>query len=289
MTDRSRTAHDVDQYLTATLGLHDEGLNAALRASDEGGLPAIAVSAPLGMLLHVLARAIGARRILEIGTLGGYSAIWLARALPADGRLVTLELDAHHAEVARANLERAGLTSVSEVVVGPAGESLQRMATEGAEPFDLVFIDADKEGYPAYLEGVMRLAHPGTLIVADNVVRGGQIADQGNTDSRVLGVRTFIELLAADPRVSATVIQTVGAKGYDGVAVAVVLPPTRCAGRWGAAAAPCSGAPGARRGHQPAAAGRAGRWPARGHRRAPRTGQSGHAGQRARVIRPRPG
>ena len=224
MTDNSRTARDVDDYISATLGLDDDDLTAALRASEAGGLPSIAVSAPLGKLLNVLARATAARRILEIGTLGGYSAIWLARALPADGRLVTLEIDDHHAQVARQNLDRAGLGSVAEVLVGPATDTLARMAAEGAEPFDLVFIDADKEGYAAYLEGALRLSRPGTLIVADNVVRGGQIADPRNTDSRVRGVRTFIEMLAADERVSATVIQTVGVKGYDGIAVAVVLP-----------------------------------------------------------------
>ena len=224
MTDPNRTATEVDSYIEGVLGLRDHGVVSALRASDEGGLPSIAVSPPLGKLLNVLARATGARRILEIGTLGGYSAIWLARALPGDGRLVTLEIDDHHAQIARQNLARAGLASVAEVVVGPASDTLARMAAQGAEPFDLVFIDADKEGYPAYLEGALRLSRPGTLIIADNVVRGGQIADPGNTDSRVRGVRTFIEMLADDPRVDATVIQTVGVKGYDGLAVAVVLP-----------------------------------------------------------------
>jgi predicted O-methyltransferase YrrM len=223
MTDNSRTARDVDDYLSSTLGLHDDEVIAALRASEDGGLPSIAVSAPLGKLLNVLATSLGARRILEVGTLGGYSAIWLARALPPDGRLVTLEIDEHHAQVARQNLERAGVASVAEVVVGPASDSLASMAAEGVEPFDLVFIDADKEGYPAYLEGALRLSRPGTLIVADNVVRGGQIADPNNTDSRVKGVREYIEMLAADRRVSATVVQTVGAKGYDGLAFAVVL------------------------------------------------------------------
>ena len=224
MTDANRIPTEVDSYLEDVLSLRDDGVDAALRASDEGGLPSIAVSPPLGKLLNVLARATGARRILEIGTLGGYSAIWLARALPGGGCLVTLEIDDHHAQVARRNLERAGLASVAEVVVGPATDTLARLAAEGAEPFDLVFIDADKEGYPAYLEGALRLSRPGTLMIADNVVRGGQIADPANTDSRVRGVRTFIEMLAAEPRVSATVIQTVGVKGYDGLAVAVVLP-----------------------------------------------------------------
>jgi predicted O-methyltransferase YrrM len=168
---------------------------------------------------------LGARRILEIGTLGGYSAIWLARALPPDGRLTTLEISPRHADVARSNLARAGLASVTEVVVGPALQSLAGLAEQGAGPFDLVFIDADKEGYPDYLEWSVRLSRKGTLIVADNVVRQGQVADPSNTDARVRGIRLFNERLATDGRLTATILQTVGSKGHDGLAFAVVLDP----------------------------------------------------------------
>jgi predicted O-methyltransferase YrrM len=216
---------DVDEYITAQFGLHDDELEQALRASQAAGLPGIQVSAAHGKLLFLLARAIDARRILEIGTLGGYSAIWLARALPPGGRLTTLEIDPHHAEVARSNLARAGLAAVAEVVVGPAVESLARLADQGAGPFDLVFIDADKEGYPDYLEWSVRLSRKGTLIVADNVVRQGQVADPSNTDDRVRGIRLFNERLAGDDRLTATILQTVGSKGHDGLAFAVVLDP----------------------------------------------------------------
>jgi len=214
---------DVDEYITAQFGLHDDELEQALRASQAAGLPGIQVSAPQGKLLFLLARAIGARRILEIGTLGGYSAIWLARALPVDGRLTTLEIDPHHAEVARSNLARAGLAAVAEVVIGPALASLARLDQQRTGPFDLVFIDADKEGYPDYLEWSVRLARPGGLIIADNVVRQGQVMDADNLDSRVSAIRRFNEQLARDDRLTATIVQTVGAKGYDGLAIAVVI------------------------------------------------------------------
>lgn len=213
----------VDDYIADLFGLGDDALDEGLRASAAGGLPSIQVSAAQGKLLHLLARAIGAKRILEIGTLGGYSTIWLGRALPPDGRLVTLELDSHHAEVARVNLERAGLGAVVEVIVGPALATLARLAEQAVEPFDMVFIDADKERYPDYLEWSVRLSRPGTLIVADNVVRQGQIVEPDNGDTRVQGIRLFNEKLAADPRLTATIVQTVGAKGYDGLAIAVVL------------------------------------------------------------------
>lgn len=213
----------VDDYIADLFGLGDDALDEGLRASAAGGLPSIQVSAAQGKLLHLLARAIGAKRILEIGTLGGYSTIWLGRALPPDGRLVTLELDSHHADVARANLERAGLGAVVEVIVGPALATLARLAEQAVEPFDMVFIDADKERYPDYLEWSVRLSRPGTLIVADNVVRQGQIVEPDNGDTRVQGIRFFNEQLAADPRLTATIVQTVGAKGYDGLAIAVVL------------------------------------------------------------------
>jgi predicted O-methyltransferase YrrM len=211
---------EVDSYLAGRLVPSDDALDAALAESQAAGLPSIAVAPNQGKLLNLLARAIGARRILEIGTLGGYSAIWLARALPPGGRLITLEADPRHAGVARANVERAGLTERVEIRVGPALEALP--ALEAEPPFDLIFIDADKEGYPDYLAWSLRLSRPGTVIVADNVVRDGEVADPDSTDERVLGVRRFLELLAAEARVDATVIQTVGVKGYDGIAIAVV-------------------------------------------------------------------
>ena len=212
----------VDEHLVDLFGLDDEVLRAALAASVAAGMPQIQVSATLGLFLNLQARAIGARRILEIGTLAGYSSIWLARALPPDGKLVTLELEPRHAEVARANLARAGLGRLTEVRVGPATKSLAALAAEAVEPFDMVFIDADKESYPDYLELSLRLSRPGTLIVADNVVRGGAIVDADSPDSRVQGIRRFNEALARDPRLDATILQTVGAKGYDGIAYAIV-------------------------------------------------------------------
>lgn len=218
---------DVDEYITAQFGLHDDELEHALRVSQAAGLPGIQVSAAHGKLLFLLVRAIGARRILEIGTLGGYSAIWLARALPPGGRLTTLEIDPHHAEVARSNLAAAGLAAVAEVVVGPAVESLADLAEQGAGPFDLVFIDADKEGYPDYLDWSVRLIRAGGLIIADNVVRQGQVMDADNPDARVRAIRRFNERLATDGRLTATILQTVGAKGYDGLAIAVVIDPQR--------------------------------------------------------------
>jgi predicted O-methyltransferase YrrM len=213
----------VDGYLSDLLVAPDESLEAALRASAAGGLPAIQVAANQGKLLHLLARLKEARTILEVGTLGGYSTIWLARALPPDGRLVTLELDPRHAQVARANLEHAGLAELVEIRVGPASESLAHLVAEGGGPFDLVFIDADKEGYPDYLGWALRLTRPGSLIVADNVVRGGAVMDAADSDPRVRAVRRFLEMVAAEPRLAATVIQTVGSKGYDGLAFALVV------------------------------------------------------------------
>jgi len=212
----------VDSYISDLLVRPDEALETALEGSEAAGLPAIQVAANQGKLLHLLARLQGARSILEVGTLGGYSTIWLARALPPGGRLITLELEPRHAEVARANIARAGLAERVEVRVGPASESLPRLTQEGVEPFDLVFIDADKEGYPDYLGWALRLTRPGSLIVADNVVRGGALIDPDSSDPRVQAVRRFIELVAAEPCLDATVIQTVGSKGYDGLAFAVV-------------------------------------------------------------------
>ncbi|HEX7781128.1 MAG TPA: O-methyltransferase, partial [Vicinamibacterales bacterium] len=187
------------------------------------GLPAISVSPSQGKLLNVLARAIGARRILELGTLGGYSAIWLARALPPRGRLVTIEASAAHADVARANFERAGLTGVIDLRVGPALDVLPQLLAEGADPFDVIFIDADKPNYPKYLDATLRLSRTGSLIVTDNVVRHGDVIEEHSTDAMVQGARQFNAALASNPRVAATVVQTVGSKGYDGFAIGIVL------------------------------------------------------------------
>jgi len=214
---------DVDDYFISNLSPDDEALRAALRESEAAGLPAIAVTAAQGKLLQLLAQVQGARTVLEIGTLGGYSTIWLARALPEDGRLVSLEYSAKHAEVATRNIARAGLERIAEVRVGPALESLPKLADENPAPFDLVFIDADKVNNGHYVEWALRLTRAGSLIVLDNVVRGGRVADADSTEPDVVGTRTAIELIAAHPRLSGTAIQTVGAKGYDGFALARVL------------------------------------------------------------------
>jgi len=216
--------NEVDRYFTERLGLEDDALAAAQRDSQAAGLPPISVSAPQGKLLQLLALAIGARNVLEIGTLGGYSAIWLARALPEGGRLVSLELEARHAEVATRNLERAGVSSKVRVRVGPAIETLPALEREGAGPFDLVFIDADKPSNPQYVEWAVRLARPGALIVLDNVVRAGKVIVEESADPAVQGVRRAMDVLAGDARLSATAIQTVGTKGHDGFALALVLP-----------------------------------------------------------------
>ena|SRR5438105_2031605 len=208
----------VDHYITELLVRPDPALEAALQASAAADLPPISVSAAQGKLLSLMATAMGARRILEIGTLGGYSTIWLARALPAGGRLITLEVDAKHAEVARSNFTRAGLAHLIDVRIGPALDTLPQLAG----PFDLIFIDADKTSYPAYLAWAVKLARPGSLIVADNVVRQGAVIDAMSKDAAVQGVRRFNEAVAADRRLTATVIQTVGVKGYDGFAAIVV-------------------------------------------------------------------
>ena len=212
----------VDRYLSDLLAPADPALQATLQTSAAAGLPAINVTPNLGKLLHLLARIQGARTILEIGTLGGYSTIWLARALPAGGKLVTLEADATHAAVARGNIASAGLADVVELRLGPALETLPQLAAEGRGPFDFIFIDADKPGYPDYLPWALRLSRRGSVIVADNIVRNGAVADPASTDPRVQGVRRFNAMLAAEPRVTATAIQTVGSKGYDGFALAVV-------------------------------------------------------------------
>jgi predicted O-methyltransferase YrrM len=214
---------EVDRYISETIVGSDPVLEAALVAAEEAGLPSIAVAPNQGKFLHLLALTKGARRILEIGTLGGYSTIWLARALPSGGRLVTLEVDLKHAKVARANLDRAGLSELVEIRVGPAVESLAQLHKEGVAPFDMIFIDADKPSNPAYLAWALKLANPGALILTDNVVREGEIADAGSDDPAIQGTRRMFDMLAAEPRLSATAIQTVGSKGYDGFAMAVVV------------------------------------------------------------------
>jgi len=212
----------VDRYITDTLVGSDPALDAALAASADAGLPPIAVAPNQGKLLYLLARASRTRNILEIGTLGGYSAIWLARALPSNGRLVTLEADPKHAEVAQANIDRAGLAELVEIRLGAALDTLPELATEAAGPFDLVFIDADKPRTPEYVSWALRLSRPGSLIVIDNVVRDGTVADAASDDASVQGMRRANELLASDPRVTATALQTVGTKGYDGFAIGFV-------------------------------------------------------------------
>ncbi|MBK6014406.1 O-methyltransferase [Streptomyces sp. MBT53] len=218
----SQLWNDVDDYLIGHLSPHDEVLEATLRDSDAAGLPQIAVSAAAGKLLHLLARIQGATRILEIGTLGGYSTIQMARALPADGRLITLEYSPKHAEVAGRNIARAGLDKIVEIRVGTALDSLAALADENAAPFDLVFIDADKANNPNYVDWALKLTRPGSLIIVDNVVRNGRVADPANTDPDVVGTRAAIELIGSHPRLSGTAIQTVGEKGYDGFALARV-------------------------------------------------------------------
>jgi predicted O-methyltransferase YrrM len=218
MTPATWTA--VDEYVSNLLLQTDPVLDATQQSAADAGLPPISVSAPQGKFLHLLARIAGARRVLEIGTLAGYSTIWLGRALPADGRLVTLEFDPAHAAVARANIARAGLERIAEVRVGAAIATLPDLATD--PPFDLIFIDADKPSTPDYFRWAIKLSHPGSVIVVDNVVRGGDIIDASGKNQDAEGMRRFFELVAAEPRVSGTAIQTVGAKGYDGFAIAVV-------------------------------------------------------------------
>ena len=212
----------VDEYLNAHVIADDPALTSALGDSAAAGLPAIAVAPNQGKLLHILARLRGARSILEVGTLGGYSTIWLARALPADGRLVTLEIDPRHAAVARANLARAGVADKVELRVGPALDTLAALAGEGRSPFDLAFIDADKPNNAAYFDWALKLSRPGSLIIVDNVVRKGAVADGTSTDPNVTGTRRLFERLRAEPRVTATALQTVGLKGWDGLVVALV-------------------------------------------------------------------
>jgi predicted O-methyltransferase YrrM len=213
----------VDDYINRHLVPSDPILDAALAASTAAELPSIAVTPSQGKLLHLLARSVNARHILEIGTLGAYSTIWMARALPADGRLITLEFSPKHAEVALDNIDHAGLSEIVELRDGPALETLPELAAEGIEPFDFIFIDADKENNAGYFEWALKLSRPGSLILVDNVIRDGAVADSTSTDAMVQGVRLLNELLAKEARVCATTIQTVGSKGYDGFTLALVL------------------------------------------------------------------
>jgi len=210
----------VDEYIVDRLVPSDSALKNVLSANTAANLPPHDVAPNQGKLLHIFARMIRARRVLEIGTLGGYSTIWLARALPEGGKVVTLEADAAHAKVARSNIEMAGLAGVVELHVAPALESLARLPAK--EPFDLVFIDADKQNNPAYLEWALKLSHSGTVIIGDNVVRDGGITDPDSVDPRVLGVRRFFDMIADEPRLTATALQTVGSKGWDGFTIAIV-------------------------------------------------------------------
>ena len=212
----------VDNYIADLFIQQDFALQAALDSSAAAGLPTINVSPSQGKLLHLLARVQGARKILELGTLGGYSTIWLARALPPDGRLISLEVDPKRAEIARANIARAELANMVEIKVGRAADSMQKLLAEGRGPFDLIFIDADKPSYAEYLQWSLKLSRPGTLILADNVIRKGAVADPASTDENVRGIRKFNEVLAAETRVTTSVIQTVGSKGYDGLALILV-------------------------------------------------------------------
>jgi predicted O-methyltransferase YrrM len=213
----------VDEYVTGLLAPPDEALDAAMRAGEEAGLPQIQVSPPHGKLLHLLAKTIGARSILEFGTLAGYSTIWLARALPADGRLITLEANPKYAEVAEASIAAAGLGETVEVRVGPALDQIPQLEADGAGPFDLTFIDADKVHTPDYFTWALANSRPGSLIVADNVIRDGRLVDLNDDDPAITAQRNFHEQLAAEPRVEATTIQTVGGKGYDGFSLIRVL------------------------------------------------------------------
>jgi predicted O-methyltransferase YrrM len=220
MTEALWTA--IDHYIDGLLVPADAALNAAIETSNAAGLPPINVTPGQGKLLYLLARIQGARKILEIGTLGGYSTIWLARALPDGGRLITIEAEPRHADIAGKNILRAGLDRLVDLRVGKALEVLPGIAIEGGGAFDLTFIDADKQNIPAYFAFALKMSRPGSVIIVDNVVRGGRVIDALSSDPDILGIRRFNDMLAAEPRVSATAIQTVGAKGHDGFAIALV-------------------------------------------------------------------
>jgi predicted O-methyltransferase YrrM len=212
----------VDQYICGQLVPSDPVLDQVLAASTAAGLPPIAVTPNLGKLLYLLAKIQGAKKILEIGTLAAYSTIWLARAVPPGGRVITLEADAKHAEISKSNIARAGLSEVVDLRFGDALETLPKLAAEGQGPFDLIFVDAEKRDNPDYFAWSLKLSRPGTVMVFDNVVRDGAVIDPANTTPSVEGIRRFNELVAAEPRVTATALQTVGSKGYDGFAVLLV-------------------------------------------------------------------
>ncbi|MDX8464240.1 O-methyltransferase [Mesorhizobium sp. VK23B] len=218
----ARTWTAVDDYIVSSLFDADAALDAVLAANRAQGLPAIDVSAAQGKLLSLLVRIGGAKKVLEIGTLGGYSTIWMARGLPADGKVVTLELDPHHAKVARSNFERAGVSDKVDLRIGPALQSLAELSRENTGPFDLIFIDADKPNNPNYLTWAMRLSRPGTVIVCDNVIRDGAVVKKDSGDANVEGARAAFALIGGEKRLDGTAIQTVGAKGYDGFAIAIV-------------------------------------------------------------------
>ena len=218
----SKTWTAVDDYIVSSLFEADPVLDAVLAANRDQGLPAIDVSAAQGKLLSLLVRIRGAKKVLEVGTLGGYSTIWMARGLPADGKVVTLELDPHHAKVARSNFERAGVSGKVDLRLGPALQSLAALGSENAGPFDLIFIDADKPNNPNYLDWAMKLSRPGTVIVCDNVIRDGAVVKHNSGDANVEGARAAFSFIGGDKRLDGTAIQTVGAKGYDGFAIAIV-------------------------------------------------------------------
>ncbi len=211
----------VDAYLTDLLVGHDAGLEQAVADQNDAGLPAIEVAPVNGKLLHLLARMTGARRVLEVGTLAAYSTIWLARGIPGDGRVVTIEAEPRNAELARANLERAGVSDKVDIRLGRGADVLPTL--EGGEPFDLVFIDADKESNTIYLDWAARLGRPGTVVLVDNTVRGGEVANPATENPQIIGVQRGLEMLGRDPRFEATAIQTLDAKGYDGIAIALVV------------------------------------------------------------------
>ncbi|MEC5404482.1 O-methyltransferase [Paraburkholderia sp. MPAMCS5] len=212
----------IDEYLARSLLPADATLDAALRASAEAGLPNINVAPNQGKLLHLLAKLRGARRILEVGTLGGYSTIWLARALPTNGQLISLEANKEYAQVARANLDRAGVSGVASIMVGAAAHTLEKFVADNVEPFDMIFLDVDKKSYPEYLRLSLQLSRVGTLIVGDNVIRRGRIADLASTDPDVAGLHEFFRLLGTNPRLDSTAVQTVGTKGWDGFSMSIV-------------------------------------------------------------------
>ncbi|WP_239461942.1 O-methyltransferase [Occallatibacter savannae] len=213
----------VDSFFTDALIPPDPALDAATAANRNAALPAIDVTPLQGRFLELMIRATAAQRVLEIGTLGGYSTIWMARAVGPNGKVITLELDPHHAEVAQRNFQEAGVSDRIELRLGPASESLAALIREKSAPFDFIFIDADKSGYPEYIQQSLKLSRPGTLIIADNVVRDGKVIEPHSPDPNIQGVRRFTELIAAQPRLSSTVLQTVGSKGYDGLAISIVL------------------------------------------------------------------